>query len=107
MPVRNHQPLPDGKIITHFERSVKMSSYLLCMAVVNYGSVKNDKGNISFYGLEANLDSLKIPLEVSEKTIEIMGAYTQIPYALPKLDQLTVPILEATGMENWGLITYR
>ncbi|CAD6242389.1 GSCOCG00009477001-RA-CDS, partial [Cotesia congregata] len=49
MPEKSRQLLPDGRIITHFERSLKMSPYLPCVAVADYQAIKNQHGNITFY----------------------------------------------------------
>ncbi|KAK0077293.1 hypothetical protein PV325_004171 [Microctonus aethiopoides] len=106
MPVKNREELPDGKILTKFERSPKMSSYLPCLAVADYKYVANAHGNITFYTLESALDSVKYALEVSEKVIPAMEFYTGVPYALPKLDQITIPQYSATAMEHWGLVSY-
>ncbi|KAH0560346.1 hypothetical protein KQX54_003721 [Cotesia glomerata] len=105
MPEKSRQLLPDGRIITHFERSLKMSPYLPCVAVADYQAIKNQHGNITFYSLENNLDSLKLALEISEKVIPAMEAYTDMPYAMPKLDQITIPKYSG-AMEHWGLVTY-
>ncbi|CAD6242385.1 GSCOCG00009475001-RA-CDS [Cotesia congregata] len=105
MPEKSRQLLPDGRIITHFERSLKMSPYLPCVAVADYQAIKNQHGNITFYSLENNLDSLKFALEISEKVISIMEAYTGVPYALPKLDQIAISQYKG-GMEHWGLVSY-
>ncbi|KAG8041241.1 hypothetical protein G9C98_002229 [Cotesia typhae] len=105
MPEKSRQLLPDGRVITHFERSLKMSPYLPCVAVADYQAIKNEHGNITFYSLENNLDSLKLALEISEKVIPAMEAYTDIPYAMPKLDQITIPNYQG-AMEHWGLVTY-
>ncbi|XP_044579221.1 aminopeptidase N-like [Cotesia glomerata] len=106
MPVRTHQELPNSKIVTHFERSVAMSTYLVCLTVANYKPLRGDRGINTFYGLESNLPFLKQSLEISEKVLEAMEAYTGVPYALPKLDHVTIPKYQATGMEHWGLASY-
>ncbi|XP_057331891.1 leucyl-cystinyl aminopeptidase-like [Microplitis mediator] len=106
MPEKSHQQLSDGRIISYFERSVKMSPYLLCLVVADYKSIKNVQGNISFYGLEKDLNSMELSLKISEIAVKVMEAYTGIPYALPKLDQFTFREYQMPAMENWGLITY-
>ncbi|KAK0167903.1 hypothetical protein PV327_001758 [Microctonus hyperodae] len=106
MPVKTREELSNGKILTKFERSPKMSSYLPCLAVADYKYVANAHGNITFYTLERALDSVKYALEVSEKVIPAMEFYTDVPYAFPKLDQITIPQYSATAMEHWGLVSY-
>ncbi|XP_044586467.1 aminopeptidase N-like [Cotesia glomerata] len=106
MPEKNRQELDDGRIMTNFERSVKMSSYNLCIVVANCTSIKSTERNISFYGFD-NLHYLEFPLKISESAVKILEAYTDMPFPLPKLDQLTIPqLLDMPAMENWGLITY-
>ncbi|KAK0087361.1 hypothetical protein PV326_005218, partial [Microctonus aethiopoides] len=106
MPVENHEQLPDGKILTKFQRSPKMSSYLPCIAVSNYKKVENSHGNITMYANQHDLELVKHALEISEKIIPAMEQYTDIPYALPKLDQIAVRQLSSMAMEQWGLVTY-
>lgn len=55
--------------------------------------------------------------EFIEDTIYMMGKapnllqgvekFTQIPYMLPKLDLVGIPLLDAYNMENWGLNSYQ
>lgn len=106
MPVINRENLMNEKIFTHFAKSPKMSPYLPCIVVVNYGHIENPSGNITFYTLEKDLELVRHALEVSEKVVRAMEYYTGISYVLPKLDQVTVPKLSTTGMEHWGLVTY-
>lgn len=41
------------------------------------------------------------------KVLAQMGKYTDIPYALDKMDQVAVPDFNFGAMENWGMVTYR
>ncbi|XP_034944907.1 aminopeptidase N-like [Chelonus insularis] len=106
MPVKSQEKMPDGKVLTHFERSVKMSPYLPCILIADYKAIKNENGNITFYTMEKDLELVKYALEISEKTIPALEAYTNMPYAMPKLDQITVPEYGAVAMEHWGLVSY-
>ena len=33
--------------------------------------------------------------------------YFGMPYSLPKLDIVALPVLAPNAMENWGLVTFR
>lgn len=105
MPEKSRQELDDGRIMTNFERSVKMSSYNPCIIVANYKSIKSTERNISFYGFD-NLEYLEFPLKISESAVKVLEDYTDISYPLPKLDHLMIPQPDMPAMENWGLITY-
>ncbi|KAK0167904.1 hypothetical protein PV327_001759 [Microctonus hyperodae] len=106
MPVEIRKEFPDDKILTKFQRSPKMSSYLPCIAVSNYKKIENSHGNITMYANQHDLELVKHALEISEKIIPAMEQYTDIPYTLPKLDQIAVRKFPSMAMEHWGLVTY-
>lgn len=40
------------------------------------------------------------------RVLRFFETYLSLPYPLPKLDLIAVPVLDAAGMENYGLITF-
>lgn len=108
-PEKSNETLPDGNIMTHFEITPKMSTFATCVAVTDdYRLLKSSKGKISFYTFEKNLDSLKFPLEISEKLLKEMESLTNISYTLPKLDQIIIPFAaRENAMDNWGVVGYQ
>lgn len=99
-----------GRLVTSFEPTPKMSTYLLAFA---YGelSVKISKTksgtDVRVYAIKPHSDFTEFALEVGVKSLECYEEYFDIPYPLPKLDMIALPDFAAGAMENWGLVTYR
>ena len=109
-PVASQQEA-NGQLVTTFERTPRMSTYLLAWV---YGEMqhksartKNDV-EVNVWSTPAQpLDSLDFALEHAVKTIEFFEEYFDEPYPLPKSDHVALPDFSSGAMENWGLITYR
>lgn len=114
--VLSNQPVKDqrdedGKLITTFDRTPRMSTYLMAWV---YGEMQH-KSATTKDGVEVRvwstpaqpIDSLDFALENAVKTIEFFDEYFDEPYPLPKSDHVALPDFSAGAMENWGLITYR
>ncbi len=99
----------DGYII--FDTTPKMSTYLLAFVIGKFHgkTIKNSHGvEITTYApLNQPLDSVDFANEVAAKSLEYYDDNFNIPYPLPKCDQVAIPDFEAGAMENWGLVTYR
>lgn len=102
----------DGdKLITTFDRTPRMSSYLLAFVA---GELHKTSGTTNS-GVEVNIwatpaqvpAALDFALEHAIKTIEFFDKYFDTPYPLPKSDHVALPDFSSGAMENWGLITYR
>lgn len=101
----------DGKRVTVFETSPKMSTYLLAFI---YGDLhckeaKTKSGvDVRVWATRAQApESLDFGLEVAKRGIEFFDEYYGIPYPLAKCDHVAIPDFSSGAMENWGLITYR
>ncbi|XP_072351999.1 glutamyl aminopeptidase [Scyliorhinus torazame] len=110
MPVENTIDLNGAQKKTTFQKSVEMSTYLVCFAVHQFA-------------FEERISSRGIPLRIyvqpeqkhtatyaadTMKTIfDYFEQYFNINYSLPKLDMIAIPDFGTGAMENWGLITYR
>lgn len=101
----------DDKLVTTFETTPKMSTYLLAFA---YGDLQSKSGKTKG-GVEVNIwatkahpaNALDFALEVAVGSIDFFDDYFGVPYPLPKADHIALPDFSSGAMENWGLITYR
>ncbi|MBC7764674.1 M1 family metallopeptidase [Microbacteriaceae bacterium] len=110
MPAKSTTTVPAG--IRHsYERTPKMSSYLLAFAVGDFqkASEKTSSGvDVNVYATKVHpANSLDFALHHAVKTIEFFDDYFNTPYPLPKSDHIALPDFSSGAMENWGLITYR
>lgn len=98
-------------LVTRFQRSPRMSSYLLAWVVGDMQKVTATTKS----GVEVNIwatsaqpvESLDFALDIATRTIDFFDDYFGIPYPLPKSDHVALPDFSSAAMENWGLITYR
>lgn len=110
MPIKS-QKEEKQNLITSFETTPIMSSYLLAFVVGELHKVSGKTKD----GVEVNIwatpahspKSLTFSLDVAVRAIEFFSDYFGTPYPLPKSDHVAVPDFSAGAMENWGLITYR
>lgn len=110
MPVADQRTEPEG-LVTKFETSPRMSSYLLAFVI---GELQK-KSATTKGGVEVNVwathaqpaTSLDFPLDIAVRSIEFYDEYFGTAYPLPKADHVALPDFSSGAMENWGLITYR
>lgn len=110
MPIKS-QKEEKQNLITSFETTPIMSSYLLAFVVGELHKVSGktkDGVEVNIWATPAhNPESLSFSLDVAIRTIEFFSDYFGKPYPLPKSDHVAVPDFSSGAMENWGLITYR
>lgn len=110
MPVDWQRTEPEG-LVTKFETSPRMSSYLLAFVV---GEMQKKTAQTKD-GIEVNVwathaqsaAALDFPLDIAVRSIEFYNDYFGTAYPLPKADHVALPDFSSGAMENWGLITYR
>jgi len=110
MPVK-WQRSEDGKLVTAFETTPRMSSYLVAWVV---GDLQKKTAKTKS-GVEINIwatlahehNNLDFALDIATRTIDFFDDFFGVPYPLPKSDHVALPDFSAGAMENWGLITYR
>jgi aminopeptidase N len=101
MPIKNQTNQLNGWILTQFERSVPMSSYLLALVVADFDCLTlNDTGryrNIttSVCAQPEKKDNLNYALEVATKNIRDFEEQYQINYPISKCDHIAVPDFDA------------
>lgn len=110
MPAK-HQREEKGRLVTAFERTPRMSTYLLAWVV---GEL-HKKTATTESGVEVNIwatpaqpaTSLDFALDIAWRSIEFFNDYFGTPYPLPKADHVALPDFTSGAMENWGLLTFR
>ncbi|KAM4039269.1 aminopeptidase N [Anomaloglossus baeobatrachus] len=94
--------------VTAFEKSPKMSTYLVAFIVCEFDYVGNDI--VKIWGRRRAIKDENqgdYALNVTEPILNFFEKYYDVPYPLPKSDQVALPDFGAGAMENWGLVTYR
>lgn len=110
MPV-SYQDADGRRMVTKFERSPRMSTYLLAFVVGELQSktaTTKDGVEVNVWATPAqSAESLDFPLDIAVRSIEFYNDYFGTAYPLPKSDHVALPDFSSGAMENWGLITYR
>lgn len=99
------------RMVTIFEPTPRMSTYLLAFAVgeLHYHEATTKTGTTvrSWSTIAQPKSSLIYPTLQAVRILEFFTDYFGTDFPLPKLDQVALPDFESGAMENWGLITYR
>ncbi|XP_050068401.1 glutamyl aminopeptidase-like [Anopheles maculipalpis] len=104
----------DGLTTTTFERSVKMSTYLVVFIVSDFlykeALITPEHGNtfpLRVYATPFQQANIDFALVTARTIIQYYVKYFGIAYPLPKLDMAAIPDFVSGAMETWGLVTYR
>jgi len=100
----------NGRLITEFETTPKMSTYLLAFAYgeIGYKEAKTSSGiTVRIYATPDKVRLTDFALDTTVRSLEFFERYYGVPYPLPKMDIIGLPDFSAGAMENWGLITFR
>ncbi|CAF4047377.1 unnamed protein product, partial [Rotaria sordida] len=112
MPIEDQVNLSNGLILTRFQKSVSMSSYLLALVVADFECVTRNNtglhGNIttSVCAQPDKKDDLYYALEIATENIYNFEKQYQINYPLTKCDHIALPKFFNGAMENFGCIMY-
>lgn len=110
-PLRNQTIDEDGNLVSTFETTPRMSTYLLAWVVGEMHKLSGEtKGGVevNIWATPAQpLESLAFALNIATRTIDFFDEYFGTPYPLVKSDHVALPDFSSGAMENWGLITYR
>lgn len=99
-----------NRLITSFEPTPKMSSYLLAFVYgdLAYLESKSEGGVlVRTYATPENIPHTKFALEVMAKALDFFSGYYGVDYPLPKCDLVALPDFASGAMENWGIVTFR
>lgn len=103
-------PVDGGKVEFQFDRTMKMSTYLLAFIAGPFEATEPQvvRGTpIRIIVPKGNLHLTDIAMENAVFCFEYLSDYYGIPYPGDKLDHIAIPDFAAGAMENVGLITYR
>ncbi|NXV78943.1 AMPE aminopeptidase, partial [Atlantisia rogersi] len=110
MPVQETVQLDGGWYRTTFQKSVPMSTYLVCFAVHQFQYIErmSDSGKpLRVYAQPQQIHTAEYAANVTKNVFDFFEKYFNLEYSLPKLDKIAIPDFGTGAMENWGLITYR
>jgi len=98
----------DEKLI-RFERTPKMSSYLLFFGVGEFEFIEDDAKTpvVRVAATPGKVRYGEFSLDMGRKALEFCEEYTGIPYPISKCDHIAVPDFAFGAMENYGAIAYR
>ncbi|KAK3612375.1 hypothetical protein CHS0354_031968 [Potamilus streckersoni] len=97
-------------VVTNFQRSPKMSTYLACFIVCDFASLENTTKygtKIRVFATPDRIMQAQYSLGVMKTTMEYYQELFDVAFPLPKNDMIAIPDFVSGAMEHWGLITYR
>ncbi|ASK93229.1 M1 family metallopeptidase [Xanthomonas campestris pv. trichodesmae] len=107
MPVATSRVVAGGLKRVVFQRSPRMSTYLLFLAVGDFGRATVAADHNTEIGVVAQagkLDQAQFALESTRSILHQYNHYFGVSYPLPKLDSVAAPARFNAAMENWGAI---
>jgi len=99
-----------NKILTVFEDTPKMSTYLLAFVIGDLKKMESKTKNgtlVRAWATPDQADNVDFALKVAVHSLEFFTDYFKIDYPLSKCDVVALPDFAAGAMENWGLLTFR
>lgn len=97
-----------GWVWDHFETTKPIPTYLVAFMVSDFDKkILYNESNIAVYTRKEFIEDTTYMTEKIPNLLKGVEQFTQIPYMLPKLDLVCVPLLDAYNMENWGLNSYK
>jgi aminopeptidase N len=107
-PVMEEKVLGEGRKRVTFERTPRMSTYLVFLGVGDFEFLSDSKGVlIRVVTIPGMTKYAGFGLEFARKSLDYCEEYYGVKYPLAKLDLLAIPDFAAGAMENWGAITFR
>jgi tricorn protease interacting factor F2/3 len=107
--VAEERNLDNGKKLLRFERTPKMSTYLLFFGVGDFEFIE-DSSTRPLVRVATTPGKTKygdFGLQMGRKALAFGEDYTGIEFPISKCDYIAVPDFAFGAMENWGAITFR
>ncbi|XP_061651304.1 glutamyl aminopeptidase isoform X2 [Phyllopteryx taeniolatus] len=102
--------LSGNKMRTSFQKSIPMSTYLVCFAVHQFDHVERLSARgipLRIYTQPSQIETATYAANTTKIIFDYFEEYFNMNYSIPKLDKIAIPDFGTGAMENWGLITYR
>ena len=107
-PVAEETPLGNGKKRVRFQRTPKMSTYLVFFGVGAFDFLKDDGPvPVRVITTPGMTPFGRFALGFGRKALAFCEDFYGIPFPFPKLDLIAVPDFAFGAMENWAAITFR
>ncbi|MGE5841591.1 MAG: M1 family metallopeptidase, partial [Deltaproteobacteria bacterium] len=106
--IAEERQLADGRNLVRFQRTPRMSTYLVFFGVGEYEFIQ-DAGEVLLRvaAVPGKAHQGKYSLDFLRKALTYCEDYYGIKYPLSKLDLIAVADFAFGAMENWGAITFR
>lgn len=107
-PIEKQEALDGGRQRISFAPTPNMPSYLMALVVgeLDRAQARRAGVDIGVVTTEGKLGSAAFSLGATGDLLRYYNNYFDIPYALPKLDQIAIPGGFYGAMESWGGIIY-
>ncbi|CAG7834519.1 unnamed protein product [Allacma fusca] len=110
MPIKKETILSSSLMEYQFERTPKMSTYLVAFVVGAFEFVEGQTSDGTLCRVYTPMGKKKqgrFALDVAVRVLPYYKRYFGVPYTLPKVDLIAIADFAIGAMENWGLVTYR
>jgi len=106
--LREEVALEGHKKCVRFERTPRMSTYLLFFGVGHFESVQDAVDQrVRLWTPPGGTQYGDLGLVCGRQSLEFCESYFDIPYPLTKMDLISIPDFAFGAMENWGAVTFR
>jgi len=106
--IQKEEMLENGKRRVCFERTPKMSTYLVFFGVGEFEiAIDKEDNRVRTVTLPGTKQFAEFGMDFGRKSLAFCEAYYAIDYPLPKMDLIAIPDFAFGAMENWGAITFR
>ena len=104
----SRETLENGKTLFRFERTPRMSTYLLFFGVGEFETLADQEDpRVRGIALPGQAERLAFGAAFGRRALQYCESYYGIPYPLTKMDLIAIPDFAFGAMENWGAITFR
>ncbi|OQR67756.1 puromycin-sensitive aminopeptidase-like [Tropilaelaps mercedesae] len=110
LPVEEMDDEEEGWTRTRFERTPKMSTYLVCFVVGQYDYIEALSARsvrVRIYTPVGKKEQGRFALDMAVKSLNFFEDFFKVPYPLNKIDLIGIPDFPIGAMENWGILTFR